>query len=188
LYEISVTVPAAGVSLAERVPYHLLHHFGVDTVYVDQSSVQGGWCVLGKKHYKAKGFASVMVSNKATSGMVAADAMRVRRVLATAVADAPPRSRVQGPQLLGSYPNPCNGATNIAFSLPVSGYGMIKVYNVLGQEVDTVTTHHLPAGVHKLRLDLQRHPRGLYLCRLFCVTEAGETLPGAVTRKLVILR
>ncbi len=188
LYEISVTVPAAGVPLAARVPYHILHHFGSDTLFLDQNLSQGGWCVLGRRHYRAKEFASVMVTNKASEGEVVADAMRIRRVLATPVREMAHRAPIPKPQLLANYPNPFNGATTLVLALPESGRIMGKVYNILGQEVDTVATSFLPAGLHKVLLELDGHPSGLYLCRLFCMPAGGEILPQAATRKLVLLR
>ncbi len=188
LYQLSVGIPDCAPALARRVPYFVLHHFGLDTVYVDQEAARGGWAPLGRRYFRAGDFASVMVVNLADSGMVVADACRLQRVLDTAVAKEAGRPEGGIPLILSSYPNPFNGETTVTFVLPGHGSAQVKVFNVQGQEVDTVTTPVLAPGLHKVNLALRQVPSGLYLCQLFYVDERGATIPGASTRKLVLIR
>jgi photosystem II stability/assembly factor-like uncharacterized protein len=47
-----------------------------------------------------------------------------------------------------NYPNPFNPSTNIRWQSPVSGWQTIKLYNTLGEEVDTIVNEYLEAGSH----------------------------------------
>ncbi|MBC7186175.1 MAG: family 10 glycosylhydrolase [Calditrichaeota bacterium] len=188
LYELSVNIPNCSMELARRAPYYVLHHFGQDTVHVDQSAARGGWSVLGRRYLRAGEFASIMLVNAVDSGMVVADACLLRRVLDTFV---PQQSRPQAratPELLQNYPNPCNGETTVRFVAPGAGTAQIKVLNVLGQEVDTVSTSVPAAGLYRVNLALAQQPTGLYFCQLIYVDEAGAQFPSACTRKLLLIR
>jgi hypothetical protein len=65
-----------------------------------------------------------------------------------------------------AYPNPFNVATTIRFSLPKGGVAKLKVYNVLGQEVETLVDEHLKAGEHQVQWTADEVASGTYLIRL----------------------
>ena len=50
-------------------------------------------------------------------------------------------------RLFQNYPNPFNPNTNIEFDLPASGYTVLKVYNSVGQLVQTMVDQNLQAGI-----------------------------------------
>ena len=52
-----------------------------------------------------------------------------------------------------NYPNPFNPSTNIAFALPKAGKVEVSVFNVLGQQVNTLVSEELPAGSHTVVWD-----------------------------------
>jgi len=52
--------------------------------------------------------------------------------------------------LAGNYPNPFNPSTSISFSLGVSGFVNIDVYNVRGQRVRSLVSGVYEAGVHNV--------------------------------------
>ena len=53
-------------------------------------------------------------------------------------------------QLHHNYPNPFNGGTTIAYSLPVSGHVTVQVSDVLGRSVATLEDRYQFAGSHML--------------------------------------
>jgi hypothetical protein len=73
------------------------------------------------------------------------------------------------PQAFGlgsTYPNPFNPSTTIAFSLAQSGLTKVTIYNLLGQQVETLQENVLPAGQHQVQWDASAHASGLYFVHL----------------------
>ena len=56
-------------------------------------------------------------------------------------------------ELKGNYPNPFNPETVIKFTLPQDAPVSLKIYNILGQVVNTVVDEVLPAGNHAVVWD-----------------------------------
>jgi hypothetical protein len=65
-----------------------------------------------------------------------------------------------------NYPNPFNPSTVIEFRLPAAGNVSLKVYNVLGQVVQTLAEGMRPAGSYSVRFDGQTLSSGVYFYRL----------------------
>jgi hypothetical protein len=68
--------------------------------------------------------------------------------------------------LFQNYPNPFNPATMIKFRVAQSGLVTVKIYNLQGQEVETVFHGYKTAGVHRERWDASGLSSGIYICRL----------------------
>lgn len=83
--------------------------------------------------------------------------------------------------LEGNYPNPFNSATTIRYGLPADVHVIIKIYNLLGQEVLTLVDGIQLAGVYEVRLDMHRYSSGMYLC----VFQGGDYRQ---TRKLMYVK
>ena len=66
-------------------------------------------------------------------------------------------------RLFQNYPNPFNPSTTISFTLQISGFTTLKIYDVLGREVATLVNENLEAGVHHQRmLDASKLSSGVY--------------------------
>jgi len=52
-----------------------------------------------------------------------------------------------------NYPNPFNPVTEIQFDVPVESQVTLTIYNIMGQEVTTLTNRTLQAGFHSVRWD-----------------------------------
>lgn len=69
--------------------------------------------------------------------------------------------------LYQNYPNPFNPTTTIRWQSPVSSWQTIKVFNLLGEEVETIVNEYLEAGAHsKLYIVNSTLPSGVYFYRL----------------------
>ncbi len=65
-----------------------------------------------------------------------------------------------------NYPNPFNPVTTIIYQLPVKGIIILKIYNTLGQEIETLVNAEKPAGIYKINFDGSNFASGVYICRL----------------------
>ncbi len=95
-----------------------------------------------------------------------------------------PRQPAQRPQrftLFQNFPNPFNPQTEIKFDLLYSGMTVLKVYNLMGEEIATLVNRSLTAGSHRVTFDAATLPAGVYIYKL----ENGGLIE---TRKMVLLR
>jgi hypothetical protein len=65
-----------------------------------------------------------------------------------------------------NYPNPFNPSTTIEYHLPIPSHVVLKIYNILGQEVRTLVREHQRAGKYTLQFDATAFPSGVYFYRL----------------------
>jgi tetratricopeptide (TPR) repeat protein len=72
-----------------------------------------------------------------------------------------------------NYPNPFNPTTTISYNLPTEGKVLVKVYDVLGREVETLVNEIRTAGTHKVEWNGSRYSSGIYF---YSVTYKNKTL------------
>ena len=84
-------------------------------------------------------------------------------------------------QLRPNYPNPFNPATEIMFDLPRTTHVTLKVFDLLGREVATLTNGTMQAGEHRTTFDASKLPSGIYIYRLQSGMETQS-------RKMVLLK
>ncbi|MBN2030117.1 T9SS type A sorting domain-containing protein [bacterium] len=97
----------------------------------------------------------------------------------SSVESATPAVSVSGFYLNQNYPNPFNHATRITFTLPSPSHTVLKVYDLMGRELNTLVEGYREAGSHEVNWDAENCSSGIYLCRL----EAGSYVQ---TRKLIL--
>ncbi|MBI5021690.1 MAG: T9SS type A sorting domain-containing protein [Ignavibacteriales bacterium] len=88
------------------------------------------------------------------------------------------------PQTFGlsqNYPNPFNPVTVISYQLPADIYVMLKIYDVIGQEVATLVNGLQTAGYKSVTWDANNVPSGMYFYKL----SAGDFLD---MKKMVLLK
>lgn len=73
-------------------------------------------------------------------------------------------------KLFQNYPNPFNPTTTIRFLLPKPSHVTLKIYNIFGQNIETIINEEWPAGNYEVVWNAERLTSGIYLCRL----EAGK--------------
>ena len=65
-----------------------------------------------------------------------------------------------------NYPNPFNPSTKIKYSIPVFSSVTIKVYDILGKEIETLVDEKKSAGTYELKWDAGRFSAGVYVYKL----------------------
>ncbi len=80
-----------------------------------------------------------------------------------------------------NYPNPFNPSTSISYDLPANGLVVLKVFDALGRELETLVNEREGAGNHSVVFNATDLPSGVYFYRL----QAGTS---ARTKKLMILK
>jgi ligand-binding sensor domain-containing protein len=83
--------------------------------------------------------------------------------------------------LFQNNPNPFNSLTRIKFSIPKSDKVQIKVYDILGNELQTLLNEYKHAGIYEVNFDANNLPSGVYFYR---ITTGAFT----DTKKLVLLK
>lgn len=83
--------------------------------------------------------------------------------------------------LAQNYPNPFNPSTTIRFSIPAAGHVMLKIFDLLGREVNILLDEEMIPGAHAVRWNAHGVPSGVYVARL-------EADGHALSRKLILLR
>lgn len=82
-----------------------------------------------------------------------------------------------------NYPNPFNPETTIDFVIPTDGFTTLKVYNMLGQEIQTLINGNLTAGViYKVKFNGNSLPSGIY----FYILRSGDPVKTKKKRMLLI--
>jgi len=74
-----------------------------------------------------------------------------------------------------NYPNPFNPSTKINFNLAVDSKVVLKIFNVLGEEVTTLVNGYLSAGSHKVDFNATNLNNGVYIYKLEAVGIDGST-------------
>jgi hypothetical protein len=73
--------------------------------------------------------------------------------------------------LFQNYPNPFNPETIIKYEIPKSSFVILRIYNILGQELKTLVNERRPVGYYSIKWDGtndfgQKVGSGIYLYRL----------------------
>jgi hypothetical protein len=84
-------------------------------------------------------------------------------------------------ELNQNYPNPFNPTTTISYTIQQPGTVILKVYNIIGQEIQTLVDKYQTAGKYQVTVDAQSLSSGVYFYRL---QSNGSTL----MRKMILLR
>ncbi|MFC2134768.1 T9SS type A sorting domain-containing protein [Bacteroidota bacterium] len=84
-------------------------------------------------------------------------------------------------QLNQNYPNPFNPTTVISFHLPASSHAVLKVYDVLGNEVATLIDEYKSPGTYEVTFNGSDLSSGIYLYTV----QAGNL---SETKKLVLMK
>lgn len=69
-------------------------------------------------------------------------------------------------QLIQNYPNPFNPSTTISFSLPKEQNVSLIVYDVIGNQIQTLISKYLQQGNYAIKFNAADIPSGIYFYRI----------------------
>jgi hypothetical protein len=102
-------------------------------------------------------------------------------IVPTAVEEIPGNGLPAAFALSQNYPNPFNPSTVIRFSVDRESDVSLTVYNLLGEEVETLVSQRLAPGTYSARWDASSRASGVYMYRL---RAGGST----ATKALLLMR
>ena len=80
-----------------------------------------------------------------------------------------------------NFPNPFNPSTKIRYSIPQQSKVLIRVFDVLGNEIETLFNEEKPVGTYEISWYAERLPSGVYFYQL----KAGDFIQ---TKKMVLMK
>lgn len=69
-------------------------------------------------------------------------------------------------ELKQNYPNPFNLITNIDFFLSNPEFVILKVYDILGKDLETLVYNNMNAGIHSIKWNAINYTSGIYFYRI----------------------
>lgn len=110
-----------------------------------------------------------------SSPIITVDGIRVGKTWANLVSGIQNLSSVADKfSLAQNYPNPFNPETNINFSIPSNGFVNMKIFNILGQEVNTLVNNNLSAGTYNVKFNGVNLMSGVYYCKIEFTSLEGK--------------
>lgn len=128
---------------------------GNETLVDKTQKTNGGqWNFLSEATLNSNGTISVKMSNN-TTGIVAADAFRIiyRGPVSSLEEETTPRDFM----LYQNYPNPFNAQTTIRFELKSQSKVQLRIFNSVGELVETLVDQELGSGIHEVIFDTQKN-------------------------------
>lgn len=80
-----------------------------------------------------------------------------------------------------NYPNPFNLVTTIKYTVPVASKVAVKVYDLMGREIETIVNEEKPSGTYEVTWHAENLPDGVY----FYQFKAGGFIE---TKKMILSR
>jgi hypothetical protein len=80
-----------------------------------------------------------------------------------------------------NYPNPFNSSSIIKYSIPKSSQVSLKIFNTLGEELETLVNEERPVGSYEVNWNAGNLPSGVYFYSL----QAGDFVQA---RKMILLK
>jgi hypothetical protein len=104
------------------------------------------------------------------------------RTYGTIVSIGDPKNELKKSFILSqNYPNPFNPTTVIKYQLPEAGLVTLKVFDILGNEIETLVNEQKQTGTYEITWYAEGLPSGIYFYRL----QAGDFIE---TKKMILMK
>ncbi|MBI5020825.1 MAG: T9SS type A sorting domain-containing protein [Ignavibacteriales bacterium] len=163
---LSDSVPVANIT---SVPSGIMtsQFFGYGKGYVDVDTLVPGKGFWVKVNQSGRLFMDNSLGGRIAEG-------KIQIVSINQKPPAPPdddrisnfEKRISNFKLEQNYPNPFNPSTNIEYQISKIGFVSLKIYDILGQEIETLVNEEKQPGIYNIDWDANGYPNGVYLYRL----------------------
>ena len=90
-------------------------------------------------------------------------------------------------KLAQNFPNPFNPTSVIRYELPFDSKVIIKIYNVIGNEVSMLTNEIMSAGNYEVQFNAKNFPSGVYFYSIKAVSTDGKNNFSTV-KKMILMK
>jgi hypothetical protein len=80
-----------------------------------------------------------------------------------------------------NYPNPFNPSTKIKYNIPNRSNVILRIYDILGKEIETLVNEEKSAGLYEINWNASKLSSGVYFYQI----KAGEYIS---TKKMILLK
>jgi len=87
-----------------------------------------------------------------------------------------------------NYPNPFNATTNINFFNNKKSFIIIKIYNILGKEIETLTNKEFQRGEYSLTWNANNYSSGVYIYKIEVVDPTGKKGDYVNVKKMLLIK
>lgn len=144
--------------------------------------------ILTGEYFRIDSYQLTKTSEGLISGIVYFDDLRaVKKILGTTFIDEQNDILPTQFVLNQNYPNPFNPITNIEYSIPLVSQVTIKVYDILGNEIETLVNEEKSPGNYVVSFDASKLSSGVYFYKLQAGNSSSGSAQGFVEIKKMIL-
>jgi hypothetical protein len=157
--------------------YSITNNMGVFTI---DGLAPGSYSVTVDNLGSTEPTASTASVSYTSTGSPVAATVNFSLTSATSV-ETPPSVQPVDFTLSQNYPNPFNPSTTINYTIQQPGMVILKVYNLVGQEIQTLVSAYQATGRYQVTLNAQNLSSGVYFYRL-------QSTNNTLMRKMILLR
>ena len=157
----------AASNRCQDTPIIVKHKDGTDTVRVNQTLNDARWNRIGNYTFSQDTLQRIFVSDAGSTGTyVVADAIKLISYDPATEIKSEDEMLPDNIVLYPNFPNPFNPVTNIKYSVPNSVKVEIKIFDMLGREIQTLVDKEKSSGIHELNWNASKLSSGIYYCRM----------------------
>jgi hypothetical protein len=160
------------------IKYTSLNEYGTDDIYI-------GRYHTGNPNYSFKGgLDEIRIYNRPLSASEINDIYNQVTQVENNINNLPEEFA-----LSQNYPNPFNPSTRIKYSITQTSKVIIRIFDILGNEIETLVNEEKPTGIYEIEWNATDLPSGVYFYNIKAVdpsTGSGQVF--VETKKMVLLK
>ena len=90
--------------------------------------------------------------------------------------------------LFQNHPNPFNPNTITKYQIPELSFVILKVFDLMGNEIATLVEEEKPVGVYEVEFKTANLPSMIYFYRLEAIPADKKTVSFVDTKKMVLVK